>query len=172
MVIWITGLSGAGKTTLASQLVRCWREKCSNVVLLDGDEIRRILKASETAADYTLESRHRISEQIHHLCRWLDTQGIHVVCATISAFDDVHTLNRRTFPDYLEIFIDVPMDTLKQRDVKNLYGPAFEGRLPNVVGVDLPFAPPKNPDMTVDNSGEISDLHVVVDSILDRIHGA
>ncbi len=109
-----------------------------------------------------------VAGYIHDLCVWCDRQGINVVCCTISLFDDLHQMNRKVFSGYFEVFIDVPMEVLKKRDGKNLYGPAFSGRTRNVMGVDLPFTPPADPDMVVDNSVDGIDLEAIAADILER----
>lgn len=168
MVIWLTGLAGSGKTTVGRHLYALWKPEAPNTVLVDGNDIRRILGREEDERDFTLEGRRNVAECIHEICAWLDRQDINVVCCTMSFFSDVHERNRRTLSKYFEVYISVPMDILYRRDSKNLYGPAMRGEISNVVGVDLPFTPPDAPDMVINNSEEGADLCSFAADILAR----
>ncbi len=168
MVIWLTGLAGSGKTTVGRHLYALWKPRAPNTVLVDGDDIRRILGRDEEARDYTLEGRRHVAERIHEICAWLDRQDINVICCTMSFFPDVHERNRKLFSRYFEVYISVPMDILCRRDTKNLYAPAMRGEIRNVVGVNLPFTPPGAPDMVIDNSRDGADLRSFAAEILDK----
>ncbi len=168
MVIRLTGLACSGKTTVGRHLYALWKAQSPNTVLVDGDDIRRILGREEDERDFTLEGRRNVAECIHEICAWLDRQDINVICCTMSLFPDVHERNRRTFSRYFEVYISVPMDVLRRRDDKNLYGPAMRGEISNVVGVDLPFTPPAAPDMVIDNGADGADLRSFAAQILDR----
>jgi adenylylsulfate kinase-like enzyme len=164
LVIWITGLSGAGKTTLSKQLYTYLREKYINTILLDGDILRGVL----SDFDYTLDGRLKGAKQIHNLCMMLEQQGMIVVCATMSLFKEIHKLNREKFLNYLEVFIDVDMHTLIQRDSKQLYSRALEGKEKNVVGIDLSFDIPKNADLILQNNVEL-DISKNINTLLKII---
>lgn len=168
MVIWLTGLSGSGKTTIGRHILSLWRRSSPNTAFVDGDDVRRILAITNDDTAFTLEGRREVAERIAAICSWLDAQDIHVVCSTISLFDDLHEANNRKFSKYFEVYIDVPMETLARRDDKNLYAPAYRGEIHNVMGVDLPFSPPKAPDMVIDNSEDRADLRDVAEEILSR----
>ncbi len=165
MVIWLTGLAGSGKTTVGRPPVRA--VEAPNTVLVDGDDIRRILGRDEEDRDYTPEGRRHVAERIHEICAWLDRQDINVICCTMSFFSDVHERNRRILSRYFEVYISVPMDILCRRDTKNLYAPAMRGEIRNVIGVDLPFTPPAAPDMVIDNSRDGADLGALAAGILE-----
>jgi adenylylsulfate kinase-like enzyme len=98
----------------------------------------------------------------------MDRQGINVVCCTMSLFDEIHRRNREVFSEYFEVFLDVSMETLRRRDNKNLYGPASRGEVRNVIGVDLPFDPPRAPHLAIDNEEDGADLAAVAASILEK----
>ncbi len=167
MIIWLTGLSASGKTTLGRHICDLWRAEEPNTVIIDGDEIRNILKYNSGDA-YSEESRRIIAGHYCDLCAWLDRQDINAVCCTISSFEDLRARNRETFSKYFEVYIEVPMEVAYRRDVKNLYAPALAGKMKNVVGVDLPFTPPSAPDMVVDNSQDRDDLRPIAADILKR----
>ena len=103
-LIWITGLSGAGKTTIATAVFKKLKEKKANSVFLDGDIIRDVLNndLSHNPKD-RLKNAYRISK----LCEFLTSQNIHVVCSTMSLFKEIHQMNRKNIANYYEIFVDV-----------------------------------------------------------------
>ena len=168
MVIWLTGLSGSGKTSIGRQLCDLWKAEAPNTVLVDGDDIRRLLGLQGGEKHYTLDGRREIAGRISDLCAWLDRQGLNVVCCTISLFADLHQHNRDVFSRYFEVYIDVPMDVLYRRDDKNLYARALRGEIQNVIGVDLPFTPPASPDLVVDNSRDGADPRAMAAHILEQ----
>jgi len=168
MIIWISGLSGSGKTTIGCHLAALWKKKAANVVIVDGDRVRQLLDLGDYKIDYTIESRRYVAEKIHTLCAWLDEQDVNVVCCTISLFDELHLKNRRIFSKYFEVLLSVPIKVLYERDDKNLYAPALRGDIKNVVGVDIPFSPPSNPDMIIDNCKYSENLEAFAAEILDK----
>ena len=155
MVLWIIGLSGVGKTTLANLVVERIRESLNNVVLLDGDVIRALFPSD---VDYTLAGRRRNAERLSNLSRFLSQEGIHVVAAVLSIFPDLQDWNRRELAGYTEIYLKASLSTLVHRDIKNLYGPAQRGEISNVVGIDIAFPEPVQPDLIIDNEEDRSDM--------------
>lgn len=168
LIIWITGLSCSGKSTLGRHVIDLWKAKTPNTVLIDGDEVRRVFLGRREESDYTLKGRLEVAESYHEICGWLDGQDINVVCCTMSLFDEIHRQNRETFSEYFEVYLKVSMKTLQRRDNKNLYGPASRGEVVNVIGVDLPFDPPRTPDMVIENEKDGADLAAIATSILEK----
>lgn len=122
IVYWITGLSGAGKTTLGSLLYHDLKETGEKVVILDGDELREITNNK----DYSYEGRRQVAKQYSRICKMLSNQGIDVIICTISMYDEVREWNRRNIENYCEIYIEVPIDELIRRDQKQLYSRALK----------------------------------------------
>ena len=151
MVIWIIGLSGAGKTTLAKEIISKVHEK--NVVLIDGDIIRKIISKN---LGHTLEDRLENAGRICRLCKFLDNQGIHVVCAILSIFPESRLWNKNNIKNYYEVYIETPIDQLQKRDYKGLYRKFNEGKIKNVVGIDIKWQEPKNSNLIFDQSNKIS----------------
>lgn len=145
-VYFFTGLSGAGKTTLGGLFYERLKQSKPNVVRLDGDQVR---PAFCEDIGYTTEDRRRSAFRIFRVCRLLADQGIDVVCCSISMFNEVRAWNRENITNYREIYIKVKKETLMARDQKGLYSAGV-----NVVGLDLPFDEPQNPDLVIQNDGE------------------
>ena len=154
---WITGLSGAGKTTIGTALYEKLRETKSNVVMLDGDKLRG---AYGDAFGYSEEDRRKGALCNAKICHILTEQGIDVVCCTISMYDSVRDWNRANNEKYTEIYLKVNMETLMKRDKKGLYS----SRAENLVGVTINMEEPKTPDLVVNNDGSER-----VEDIVERI---
>ena len=168
MVIWLIGLSGSGKTTLGSRIYAIWKEIDKSTVVIDGDEIREIFKHNRSNDAYTIEGRSDNAERICALCAWLDRQDINVVCNILSLFHESRIWNRENYSKYYEVFISVPMGILKKRDNKNIYAQAYSGKMKNVVGVDIPFVPPVNPDYIFENHTDNIDMDKIALDILNQ----
>lgn len=174
-VLWLTGLSGAGKTTIGRLVYLELKSRYSNIVFLDGDELREVFGHDH---GHTLDDRRKAALRNARLCAMLAAQGIHVVCATISMFDECRALNRQKIKNYLEVYIEVPMEVLKKRDQKELYSRAEAGDVKNVIGIDLVPEFPKSPELVIRNDGsvppgeqakQIVALHKALQSKIDDI---
>ncbi len=163
MVIWIIGLAGSGKTTIGTQLYERLKPETRNLVFIDGDMIREIMGND---LGHTVADRKKNADRICNLCRALEQQDINVIACVLSLFHESQEWNRNTYKQYFEIFIDASMDTLLQRDQKGLYSGARNGTIQDVVGVDIPFAPPRNPDCVIDNNSSCEDFSQIVDDIM------
>lgn len=148
IVIWVTGLSGAGKTSIAEEVHSQLKKHQDNIVLLDGDVVRTLFGND---LGHTPDDRLVNAWRLCRLCWMLSEQGIDVVCATMSLFKECHAWNRDNLYKYYEILIDVPLDVLKERDSRQIYSRAERGELAGVVGVDLNYELPKNPHLVLDN---------------------
>lgn len=165
MIIWLIGLSGAGKTTVGVALTRLLKQQHKNLVYLDGDVLRDVWGDQLT---HDVEGRRKNALRIERLCAMLDRQGIHAVAAVLSIFPEYRQRNRTEFSQYFEVFLDVPMSTLKARDTKVLYAKAERGELTDVVGVDIPFPRPANADLVLSGA----DLSLSPDAMAQRIVAA
>ena len=150
-VIWITGLSGAGKTTVAEQLTLRIREGGLQPILLDGDILRDLFKNTEVIGEtYRREARIKLALKYARICKILSSQGFTVVIATVSMFREVYGWNRANLPNYFEVYLNVPLDELRLRDPKKIYQRYDAGELNNVAGLDLQIDEPLEPHVTLD----------------------
>lgn len=145
-VYWITGLSGAGKTTIGKLFYEELKTEHPNTVFLDGDMLRKVFGDD---LGYTREERIKCAMRYSRLCAMLQEQGMHVVCCTISMFDCVREWNRENINNYREIYIKVSMDTLRNRDQKGLYSGITEEKQKEVAGIHVEVEEPKFPDLVL-----------------------
>jgi len=164
-VIWITGLSGSGKTTIAKALVNKLTTKDKKIIFLDGDELRSIFKTDNQKKDYDIKNRRLNAQRISNLCCFLSSQGHDVIVATMSMFKETYKWNKENIENYFEVFIDLPKDKLIKRNSKKIYSQFNAGKLDNVVGMDLNFDKPLFPNLIV-NSFNLESLNNIVDSII------
>ncbi len=150
---WVTGLPGAGKSTLARALADRLRATGRSVVALDGGRLRPIIGARH---GYGRADRQAMGHAYGQLCREFSGQGHDVVCATVSLFDEVRRWNRDNIAAYREIYLRVSIDTLIARHPKGLQAAARAGRIRNVPGVDLAIEEPRLPDVLIDDDGDLS----------------
>lgn len=152
-IFWITGLAGAGKSTIGRVLWQRLRDSGRQAVLLDGDALR-----AAVADDLGHDRDDRLRAALRHsrTCRLLAEQGLTVVCATISLFHEVQRWNRANIPGYREIYLRVPLSELERRDPKGLYARARRGEIQNIVGIDIRAEEPESPDLVIDNHGATS----------------
>ncbi|PPK77159.1 adenylylsulfate kinase [Methylobacter tundripaludum] len=168
-VIWITGLSASGKTTLAKDVARRLREQGVNVVLLDGDELREVFGATLfSSQNHGREGRLALAFQYAHLCRILAQQGLTVVIATISLFREIHVWNRANLPGYLEVYLKVPIEELRRRDPKGIYRRFDAGELADVAGLDLQVDEPEAADWVVEFDPNRS-IATIADELMNRV---
>jgi cytidine diphosphoramidate kinase len=163
MIIWLIGLSGAGKSTVGRQLSRELRARGNSLIYLDGDDLREVWGDQ---LGHEIEGRRMNAHRISNLCRLLDRNDATVVAAVLSVFPEWQKWNRENFSSYFEVFLDVPLDVLEARDPKDIYVRARNGKMENVVGLDIAFPRPQNPDLIIDNSRELEDVSPVVNEIL------
>lgn len=156
---WLTGLSGAGKTTIGNRLYYSMKAQKQNTIILDGDILKKIAgKDLGYGREERLERAYRYSA----LCKLLTDQGINVVICTIAMFDEIRDWNRENIENYIEVFLDVSMDVLKRRNRKGLYSKGSG----NTAGIDIAIEYPKNPDIIIKNDGS-QPLEESVKKILD-----
>lgn len=165
-VLWFTGLSGSGKSTIANALEQVLHKRGIRTYVLDGDNVRHGLNKDLGFTDADrIENIRRISE----VAKLMVDAGIVVLTSFISPFRSERDMARSLFDpsEFVEIYIDVTLETAEQRDPKGLYKKARRGELPNFTGIDSDYEAPENPEVDVD-SGELS-VDECVKNILDNV---
>lgn len=157
-VFWMTGLSGAGKTTIALAMIEKLQARGVKIERLDGDVVRESLTRD---LGFTAEDRAKNIERVTFVAKLLSRNGIGCVCSFISPYQSVRDGVRANTTNFIEVFVDAPLEVVIDRDVKGLYVKAIAGEIPNFTGISDPFEAPRNPDLhirtdleTVDESAE------------------
>lgn len=166
-VIWITGLSGAGKSSLANCVIEKINDYFINIIHLDGDIIRNIigdLPGFNNIDRYSRENRLKIALTYSKLAKELSDQGSLVIVSTISMFEEVYRWNSSNMDVYVEVYIDVPLDILMERDPKGIYKDSITNNLSNVAGIDFEVDLPFNPSIHfgVDSNQSVDDMADIV----------
>lgn len=158
-VIWFTGLSGSGKTTLASALEKRLFELNYFCQILDGDNVRSGINKN---LRFTDEDRMENIRRIAEVGKLFMNCGIILICSFISPTDEMRELAREIIgeDDFLEIFVNTPLEVCEKRDPKGLYKKARAGEIPNFTGISSPFEAPKHPFIEVDNTNPDIDGNV------------
>jgi len=146
-VLWLTGLSGAGKTTIASAVNTALRARGVETEDLDGDVLRSIAPAGFSRAERDAHVR-----RVGFFASRFAAHGITVVCALISPYAESRRYVRRLCPDFVEIYVSTPLDECERRDAKGLYARARRGEIPNFTGIGDPYEAPERPEVTIDTS--------------------
>lgn len=170
-IIWITGLSGAGKTTLAGIITKKLNAKNLTTIMLDGDELRKILSSFEfdNLENHKIEKRIELALSYSRLCRYLSENGFNVVIATISLYRKVLNWNVKNLKNYYEVFLDVSLDELKKRDTKGIYKKFEEGKVKNIAGLDIKIDMPKKPKWHFKNCMQ-NDFQTIADKIIKDLY--
>ena len=162
-LFWITDLSGSGKTTIAEVLYKHVKLKYSNTILLDGDILREVLGCKDIS--YDKESRKNLAMQYSRLSKLFTDQGINVIFATISMFEEVRAWNRGNISKYIEIYLKVSLNKILEKDKNQLFSKALRKEERNVVGVDIKIEEPKNPDIILNNDMKVSIPNLAIELI-------
>ena len=150
--LWFTGLSGAGKTTVAEIVEKQLRERLGVVEVLDGDIVRTNLSKG---LGFSREDRDINVLRIGFVANLLTRNGVGVIVSAISPFKQSREQVRREIgDDFIEIFVDAPLEVCAERDVKGLYKKAYSGEIPQFTGVSDPYEAPTAPELTLKTNEE------------------
>lgn len=147
MVIWITGLSASGKTTLCQTIYTRLKPRLPELVMVDGDQVRALFGGD---LGHTEQDRVVQIKRVQSLTAMLQSQGLVVLVAALYAHPDLLAWNRATFSNYVEVYLEASIDLVRQRDPRGLYARYDANQTLNVVGLDIPWRPPVAPDLTFD----------------------
>lgn len=149
-VIWLTGLSGSGKSTIAVWVAQALEREGHKVERLDGDTIRDIFPAT----GFTRPERDQHIRRVGYLASRLEKNGVFVVASLVSPYQDSRDFVRGLCHRFLEVYVATPLEECERRDAKGLYAKARRGEIANFTGIDDPYEPPSAPELTVDTSGQ------------------
>ena len=158
VILWLTGLSGAGKTTIAQRLENKLREQAYLVELLDGDVIRQNLSQG---LSFTKEDRDINVRRVGYVANLLSRNGIIVIVSLISPYRAVRDELRYSTKNFVEIYVNASIEVCETRDVKGLYAKARNGQIKSFTGIDDPYEEPLNPHITCYTAKETIDESIV-----------
>lgn len=147
-VLWFTGLSGAGKTTIATEVYRTLQRRGIKAECLDGDAIRAIFPNT----GFSREDREGHVRRVGFLASRLERHGIVVVAALVSPYAESREFVRRQCGNFVEIYVSTPLEECERRDVKGLYAKARRGEIRNFTGISDPYEAPLHPAVTIDTT--------------------
>lgn len=149
MIIWLTGISGSGKTTVAEKIVNKYKVFLPNLINIDGDIIRDFFDKS---LGYDVNARVSQIKRIQKICKFLEKQKLIIVVSALYSNEELMKWNRVNFSNYYEIYLEASLNLVKNRDPKGLYKKFSEGKEKNVVGFDIPWYAPTNYDLKISMS--------------------
>lgn len=147
-VIWLTGLSGSGKSVIAERLYNNLEGKGLEVEYLDGDKIRDIFPKT----GFSKEERDRHIKRVGYLASMLEKNGVIVIAAFISPYEEARQFVRDMCSNFIEVHVSTPLAECKRRDIKGLYAKAEKGEIKNFTGVNDPYEEPLNPELRIDTT--------------------
>jgi adenylyl-sulfate kinase len=155
--MWLTGLSGAGKTTIAIALESKLRERDVRVERLDGDTVRQGLTRD---LGFSKEDRDKNIERVTFVAKLLSRNGVGVLASFISPYRAARQIVREETTNFIEVFVDAPLEVCIERDVKGMYAKAIAGEIKEFTGISDPYEPPEAPEITVNTDRETVDESV------------
>jgi adenylyl-sulfate kinase len=149
--LWMTGLSGAGKTTISLILEQELKARGVRVERLDGDVVRESLTRD---LGFSKEDRDKNIERVTFVAKLLSRNKVGVICSFISPYQEIRDKVREETTNFIEVHIHAPLEVCMERDVKGLYARAVAGEIPNFTGVSDPYEPPVNPEVIINTHQE------------------
>ena len=167
LILWFTGLSGAGKTTISKVVAEKLKQRGQKVEILDGDIVRENLSKGLT---FSKEDRDINIRRIGFVAHLLSRNGVVAITAAISPYKAIRNEIREMYDNFIEVYINAPLEVCEQRDVKGLYAKARSGEIKNFTGIEDPYEPPDNPEITCCTDQESLDESVAhVISSLEKL---
>lgn len=163
-VIWLTGLSGSGKSTIAQGVFQYLSKNGNRVEHLDGDEVRIMFPQT----GFSKEERDRHIRRVGYLAAMLEKHDVTVVASFISPYREARDFVRGQCRRFIEIYVATPLEVCEQRDPKGLYEKARRGEIKDFTGIDDPYEEPLNPELRIDTTGQLIDesIQIVINTIL------
>jgi adenylylsulfate kinase len=145
-VLWFTGLSGSGKSTIAVKVHQELLRRGVESEYIDGDALREVFPNT----GFTREEREEHLRRTGYMASRLAAHGVTVVASFVSPYRESRDFIRKQCPGFVEIYVSTPLEECERRDVKGLYARARRGEIPNFTGIDDPYEPPEHPELTLD----------------------
>ncbi len=152
---WLTGLPGSGKTTIGSSLVKEFESRDIKCELLDGDELRKIISSE---LGFSKNDRDIHLRRVTYLCQLLNRNGIVAIVALISPYRESRQYARSKIKNFVEIWVNCPLNVCIQRDPKGLYKKATDGKINALTGVQDPYEHPVNPEIILNTDNETANI--------------
>ena len=164
-VLWFTGLSGSGKSTIAERVHEALKRRGIPVEYIDGDALREVFPKT----GFTREEREEHLRRTGYMASRLAAHGVTVVASFVSPYRESRDFIRRLAPGFVEIYVSTPLEECERRDVKGLYARARRGEIKNFTGIDDPYEPPVSPELTLDTRALTVEQGVA--KVLERFGG-
>jgi adenylylsulfate kinase len=165
-VLWFTGLSGSGKSTIATRVHEALVRRGVEVEYIDGDALRAVFPNT----GFSRAEREEHLRRTGYMAGRLAAHGVTVVASFVSPYRESREFIRRLCRDFIEIYVSTPLEECERRDVKGLYARARRGEIRNFTGIDDPYEPPEHPELTLDTRALSVDECVA--KVLERAGGA
>ena len=162
-MLWFTGLSGSGKSTIASRVQEELKRRGLEVEYLDGDALREVFPT----VGFTRPEREEHLRRTGYMASRLAAHGVAVVASFVSPYRESREFIRALCGGFMEIYVSTPLDECERRDVKGLYARARRGEVRNFTGIDDPYEPPEHPELTLDT--RVLSLDQCVAKVLERL---
>jgi adenylylsulfate kinase len=172
-VVWLTGLSGAGKSTIAEQVWRSLRRRRLRVEWLDGDAIRNVFPTG-----FTRPEREAHIRRVGYLASVLERHDVFVVASFVSPYAESRNFVRSLCRNFVEVYVATDLKECERRDVKGLYARARRGEIRQFTGIDDPYEPPERPELVIDATVSVEDATAAILKLIgvhakgERAHGA
>lgn len=164
-VLWFTGLSGSGKSTIATRVHEVLERRGVDVEYIDGDALREVFPTT----GFTRAEREEHLRRTGYMASRLAEHGVTVVASFVSPYRESRDFIRRLCRAFVEIYVATPLDECERRDVKGLYARARRGEIRNFTGIDDPYEPPEHPELTLDT--RVLSVDESVARVLERLGG-
>jgi len=162
--LWFTGLSGSGKSTIAERVALKLERKGIPVEILDGDVVRSHLSKG---LGFSREDRDENIKRVGFVCQLLSRHGVAVIASVISPYRQAREYNREKIGDFVEVYTRCPVEVCEERDLKGLYQKARAGEIKGFTGVDDPYEPPLNPEVTCKT--DVESVEESVEKVLRKL---
>ena len=162
-VLWFTGLSGSGKSTIATQVHTELARRGTDVEYIDGDALREVFPNT----GFTRAEREEHLRRTGYMASRLAAHGVTVVASFVSPYRESRDFIRRLCPGFVEIYVATPLEECERRDVKGLYARARRGEIRNFTGIDDPFEAPEHPELVLDT--RTLTVEQSVSAVLERL---